>query len=218
MLYFASKRGAVVCGLNFANGEKEGGGYKHGATAQEEDLCRRIPTLYTSLYNAARDGCYPFGPATCTSPDRPAKYSDVLYTGHLTVARAGEEDGYQLLPKEEQRKVSLVAAAAPNIKFKDEINDTNLIYRTIRSIFIAPKMAEPEVNTLILGAWGCGAFGGDPRVISELFGKALFQENLGQLYREVHIAIPKTSPHDVNYGTFLDYFKRCDPALREIEV
>ena len=40
-------------GLNFANAHHAGGGYLRGARAQEEDLCRLMPTLYTALKRLA---------------------------------------------------------------------------------------------------------------------------------------------------------------------
>mmetsp|Transcript_47437 Transcript_47437/g.91693 ORF Transcript_47437/g.91693 Transcript_47437/m.91693 type:complete len:324 (-) Transcript_47437:19-990(-) len=209
MLHFAADRRRVVCALNFANGKDVGGGYKNGSTAQEEDLCRRIPALYTSLYRAAKDGMYPFGPSTCSSVDAPEKYADVLYTANLIVAREGEEGGFGVLPRERQVQVSLVAAAAPNMRFANDINDPELIYRTIQTIFLAPRMIQKEVTTLILGAWGCGAFGGQPAEIAQLFVQALIRDNLGQSYRDIHFAIPRTCPTDANYDTFRDVFRAC---------
>eukprot|EP00928_Gymnodinium_smaydae_P048510 TRINITY_DN32439_c0_g1_i1.p1 TRINITY_DN32439_c0_g1~~TRINITY_DN32439_c0_g1_i1.p1 ORF type:complete len:312 (+),score=52.78 TRINITY_DN32439_c0_g1_i1:66-1001(+) len=205
--FFAKQKGNVVCALNFANGETPGGGYKNGAVAQEEDLCRQFPTLYSTLYKSKSDGLYPFGPCTCKSASAPEKYSDVLYTAGLTLGRASMENGYALLLPEQEVTASMVAAAAPNIRFASEISDRELIYNTVQTIFKAPRLMEEEVNTLILGAWGCGAFGGDAKTIAELFVRALMSDSLGDLYREVHFAIPKLAPDDNNYEVFVQVLK-----------
>lgn len=204
--HFARNRKNVVCALNFANGQTAGGGYKNGATAQEEDLCRQFPTLYSTLYNAMKDGLYPFGPCTATSPSCTGTYSDVLFTAGLTLARGNMEDGYPFLADHEEVEVSMVAAAAPNIRFAKEISDPQLIYHTIETIFKAPFVWQAETNVLILGAWGCGAFGGNARQIAELFARALISDNFGQAYKEVHFAIPKLSSTDNNYEEFIQVF------------
>lgn len=215
--HFASIKGNVVCLLNFANGQTAGGGYKTGATAQEEDLCRQFPTLYSTLFNATKEGLYPFGPCTCKSASAPAKYSDVLYTSDLPLARGGMEDGYPLLSEAQQVTVSMVAAAAPNIRFASEISDPELIYNTMQTVFKAPRLIQPEVNTLILGAWGCGAFGGDPKQIAELFVRALISDSFGDLYKEVHFAIPQLAPNDVNYEVFARVLKEFELKVTNLD-
>lgn len=204
---FSKDRRNVLCALNFANGETPGGGYKNGATAQEEDLCRQCPTLYSTLYNAQKEGLYPFGPCTCRAASSPEKYSDVLYTSGIALARGGMEEGYPLLLEDKQVTVSMVAAAAPNIRFAKEIADPELIYQTVQSVFVAPRLIEPEVTTLILGAFGCGAFGNDPKQIAELFVRAFVSDSFSELYQEVHFAIPKLAPTDNNYEVFAQVFK-----------
>ncbi|CAE7365087.1 unnamed protein product [Symbiodinium sp. CCMP2592] len=200
LLALGRQRGRKVCALNFANGKDAGGGYKNGASAQEEDLCRRIPLLYSSLLGAKKEGLYPFGPPTCPSTGQPEKFRDVLYTTNLVVGRASQEEGYRILHRDEQATVSLVAAAAPNLKFGSDVNDAQLIYQTMVNIFRAPQVWEPGINTLILGAWGCGAFGGDPSRIADLFLQALLKDGCGQGYEEVHFAIPQFTPEDPNYA------------------
>lgn len=214
--YFARDRRNVVCALNFANGQTPGGGYKSGATAQEEDLCRQCPNLYTTLYNAAKDGLYPFGPSTCKAASHPEKYSDVLVTAGVAIARGNMEEGYPLLLGKEA-VVSMVAAAAPNIRFANEVSDPRLIYNTVQSIFKAPRITDPQVNTLILGAWGCGAFGGNPKQIAELFVRALISDNLGHLYKEIHFAIPKLTTEDKNHEVFSQVFKEFRLQIADLD-
>mmetsp|Transcript_39518 Transcript_39518/g.102433 ORF Transcript_39518/g.102433 Transcript_39518/m.102433 type:complete len:263 (-) Transcript_39518:112-900(-) len=192
-----------VCGLNFANGVNVGGGYKTGALAQEEDLCRRLPMLYTSLYNAKKEGLYPFGPSTYESKEKPGKYCDVLFTPDVVIARRSEEWGFELLPNHEQLGVSLVTAAAPNINFANEVKDLELMYNTVQSVLFAPLLHEPKTEALILGAWGCGAFGGVAEEIGELFARAL-RDGLGSDYKHIHFAIPRG---DKNQNA--DVFRKC---------
>merc|ERR1719245_1406858 len=109
-------------------------------------MCLRLPNFYTTLHNAKKTGLYPFGPSTCRSPDKPAKYSDVLFTPGVVVARKGEEEMFELLPQEQQVLVSIVTAAAPNVKFATEVYDLELMYQTVKSIFIVPRLKMPETT------------------------------------------------------------------------
>lgn len=214
LLYFCERGGGLpVCGFNFANGQRVGGGYKTGATAQEEDLCRQIPNLWPSLKQAQDDGLYPFGPPTHVSPGNPGKYSDVLYTDGLVVARTGSLDGYELLPADKCAAVSLVTGAAPNINFANDVYDLELMYETVKTVFIAPLLQARKAGeiTLVLGAWGCGAFGCHPKDIADLFVRALTQDRLGRLYREVHFAIPPGP----NAEAFKEVFRARNVAFSE---
>merc|ERR1712064_239529 len=85
--------------------------------------------------------------------------------------------------------IAIVSAAAPNVK-QGEVFDQRFIYDAMRTIVIAPKIKDPRIEVLVLGAWGCGAFGCDPKVMAQLFGTLLVKERCGDLYREVHFAIP----------------------------
>lgn len=215
LYHFAMKERRRVCGLNFANGVDVGGGYKNGAMAQEEDLCRRIPNLYTSLFQAKQAGLYPFGPGTASSSSSPGKYCDVLWTPRCVLARLGEEGGFDLLRADRQASVGLVAAAAPNLAFANppDLHDRNLMENAVKTILIAPRLMDPEVSTIVLGAWGCGAFGGNASEICSLFCAALVESRLGRLYQEVHFAIPEGS--DNNLSVFKDFFKTNSIPFRE---
>jgi len=205
--HFAKENKRKVCALNFANGQQPGGGYKTGAVAQEEDLCRRMPQLYSSLWAAQTERMYPFGPCTYISPSEPSRYSDVLYTKDVWLGRQSSNEGFAVLPADRQVPCSIVSAAAPN-GGKQEVSDPDLLYKTVEAIFRVPKLLEPEVNTLVLGAWGCGAFLCSPVEMSTLFVKALTIGGLGDLYEEIHFAILSASPDDRNLSVFKDTFAK----------
>lgn len=60
-------------------------------------------------------------------------------------------------------------------------------------------------DAIVLGAWGCGAFGNDGRQIAGLFREALSTECAGA-YRQVAFAIVDWSSERRFIGTFEDVF------------
>mmetsp|Transcript_10747 Transcript_10747/g.23465 ORF Transcript_10747/g.23465 Transcript_10747/m.23465 type:complete len:440 (+) Transcript_10747:155-1474(+) len=199
----------TVCGLNCATGLDPCPGYKRGVHGEEEDLCRRIPDFALSLQNAKRVGLYPFGPPTCTDLEEPARYSDVLFTPDMVVARGCEEKGYPVLDAEEQVKVALVSAVAPNVTDspESEIFDKDRVYNSIRNIIITPKTFSPDVTTLVLGAFGWKG-GCKAEDMAELFAKALKDESLAGLYSEIHFAIPGVFGDQTYSKVFREIFRR----------
>ena len=47
----------------------------------------------------------------------------------------------------------------------------------------------PETETLILGAWGCGAYGNDPHKITEKMNEVNL--NFGGMFKNIVFSVPK---------------------------
>lgn len=179
-----------VAVLNFASGSVPGGGYQRGAGAQEEELCRQAPGLFGSLRHARDNmGLYPFGASTSRSWQwlDPAHMSDVLITLVVFLRRGGRECGFPVL--DTWRTFMVVSAAAPN-RNKRQFWTPTLWRESMRVIFCAPHAAAPDnpPTILILGAWGCGAFGNDPVVVAQYFAEAA--REFAHMYRHVIFAVP----------------------------
>jgi uncharacterized protein (TIGR02452 family) len=212
LLHYADvlkKDGKVVCALNFANGEHVGGGYLRGARAQEEELCRQFPCMYTTLSRAKEYGhAYPFGACTYEGGRDTKRYADVLFTPRVVARRYSQAEGYAVIRDARVlSNIAIVSAAAPNIKGGREFFDPELVKQAMESILLAPKCRGRSIDVLILGAWGCGAFGCDPHVMAKLFAEVLVKgSNLGCLYKEIHFAIPES--RDSNLQIFAEVLKK----------
>ena len=60
---------------------------------------------------------------------------------------------------------------------------------------------------LVLGAWGCGAFGNDAAVVSDLFCKALMEQSQNgvqtkDLFRRIVFAVRSRGEESYNYKEF----------------
>lgn len=156
------RQGYNVCALNFADALTPGGLVATGEVTQEEDLCR-CSNLYESLIkpDCIRD-YYEYNNSLNSS-----KYSDrVIYSKGVTILR--ESLNYSLLNK--TVKCDIVTCPAP-IVFPNQLEYYNLIVNRIRGILRV--VASNDINAVVLGAWGCGAFGGDARLVGRAFSEVI---------------------------------------------
>lgn len=179
--------------LNFASARNQGGGFLSGALAQEEDLCR-ASGLYGCLkrkplfYNAnilCDDTFYTHG---------------VIYSPNVPFFR----DDHNLF-LEKPFSLSIVSAPAPNITSTKVSVDKNLLTglireRAIRVLQVAHANGHKNV---ILGAWGCGAFGNDPEMVAKAFMLAVSKV---PYFEHVTFAVYDTREPFVLYETFKEVY------------
>jgi uncharacterized protein (TIGR02452 family) len=191
-------QGRRALALNFASATTPGGGFLSGARAQEECLAR-CSGLYACL---AGNPMYGFHRAR-----RDALYSDyAIYSPDVPVFRSEDPAGILL---DEPWLCSFITCPAVNAK-------ALLDYAPERAAEIVPAMRArvDKVLTLaaahghtdvVLGAWGCGAFGNDGQSIATLFREALDGRFAG-VFEQVVFAITDWSPERRFIGPFEDVF------------
>ena len=199
--------------LNMASRQNPGGGVQTGAGAQEENLFRRS-NLFQSLFQ--------FVPYAEKYGVRKSRFQYPLdrnyggiYTPDATVFRGTEQMGYPLLEKPFQ--MSFIAVAG--------INRPTLASPER----IAPELVEPVKNkmrtifrigllhhhdSLVLGAFGCGAFRNPPAHIARLFHEVMEEEEFKNKYKLLVFAILDDHNARLKHnpkGNFL-------PFVREFEI
>lgn len=148
--------------LNFASARNVGGGFLAGAQAQEEDLCR-CSGLYPCLKKKPL-----FYNANILCDD--TLYTDgVIYSPKVPFIR----NEYNLL-MEDPYELSIISAPAPNVNgtknIDHEVLNSVLLRRCQTILLVAHKHKHKNI---ILGAWGCGAFGNNPFDVVSIFMAAL---------------------------------------------
>lgn len=155
-------RGTVMA-LNFANAMVPGGAYRIGGQAQEESLCRSS-LLYASLCRAK--GFYGYHWLHST----PLYSHRVLYSDNIPVIRSA--DGELLAVP---CVCDFLTAAAVNRRLAMPWHTKERIHAVMRqrieAVLAAAMQHMPEV--LILGAFGCGAFGNRREEILPMFAEAI---------------------------------------------
>lgn len=171
--------GKWTVALNFASATHPGGGFLTGARAQEESLC-----WSSGLYACLRDQpMYEFH-----RQRHDPLYTDyALYSPVVSVFR--DDDGRLL---DEPYQCAFITSAAVNASVllqrdpaRRELINPAMAARVRKVLTIGAAHAH---TAIVLGAWGCGAFGNDGHEIASLFQQAVTDEFRG-VYETVIFAI-----------------------------
>ena len=162
--------------LNFANASQRGGGYITGARAQEEDLCRVIPALYSALQQLV----YPLDPATVPASSvaicrAPGTYAMAPFATPVVVLTAAALDMRPVIAGQPQ---VLPTASAYDMEMR----------RRARVVLHAAHAV--GCRDIVLGAWGCGVFQNDATAVANVFAAVLATSEWRCRFDTIIFAIP----------------------------
>lgn len=199
--------------LNFASATCPGGGVRGGSTAQEESLCR-CSTLYPSL---SQD----FLQETFYHENRMRKdcrhTDECIYSPGVVVFKSDNRFP-EMVPEEEWFSVDVISCAAPNLR-----NNPNNIYNfetgkplgisneelydihVKRAEYILSVALDNNIDILVLGAFGCGAFENDPYIVAKAYAYAL--KKYLKYFTIIEFAIYCNRYNMENYDAFVSVFK-----------
>ena len=184
------EKGMRPLALNFANGIKPGGGFLGGARAQEEVLCRSS-ALYETLKG---DPMYDFH----RKRSRPDSSNWMIYSPDVPVFR--NDAGNAL---EKPWLLSFLTSAAPYAPAIGQPESGDLLKSRIHRVYEIASAFDHD--SLVLGAWGCGAFSNDPQRTAMDFRNILEQEFLGH-FSKIIFAVTDWSEERRFLGPFRDTF------------
>lgn len=206
--------------LNFASFKNPGGMFLYGSMAQEEFLCHHS-NLYNVLvgYEEKNKNYYCVNRKNTNRAlyyNRMLYSPDILFTDKmLNKYNESEDNGFV--------KADVITCAAPNtsayLRYYDpEMKDFQKIYEVIKSRieFIISTVSCFDIDTLILGAYGCGVFGNDPSLIASLFIDSLIQHNA--YFRKIIFAIPTSEAsaiYNYNYKAFSEVLFEKEKEMKK---
>lgn len=202
-------KGQRIAVHNFASATNPGGGVERGANAQEECLCRcsdlffclNTPDMWASFYTPHRNA------------GDPIHNDDIIFTPGVTVFKTDTAIP-KLMDEKDWYTVDVITCAAPNLRERPSNNyntgdgkkkilmkDSELLKlheKRLKRILDVAVMQ--NVDTIILGAFGCGAFSNNPEVVA-LAAKNVVKNYL-KSFHNIEFAI-YCSPRDTqNYTIF----------------
>jgi uncharacterized protein (TIGR02452 family) len=185
--------------LNFASATNPGGGVAKGSSAQEESICR-----CTTLYGVLSDNKFKKEFYDYHKSRHDTLYTDtVIYSKDIVVFRNDVKVPVGILDKRKWVSVDVITCPAPNIKNRQEKPCDMRDVLLKRAALIFESALSNDVDILILGAWGCGAFGNSPNVVASTF-KHLLGTEYNRYFDKVIFAIHGNGNYLAFKGIFDD--------------
>ena len=165
-----------------------GGGVKNGSRAQEEDICRRTtlyPTLLTHRY--------------------PLKPLELIYSPDIAILKTPE---FKTMANKQHINVLTMAAIRRPALTKTNTyreHDKALMYDKV--CMVLQTAYYHGIDTLVLGAWGCGAFQNPPHEVAAIFRHFLIDGPFKCVFRHVSFAILERGPEPLG-NAFRSVFQK----------
>lgn len=198
--------------LNFASASHPGGGVETGARAQEETICRRS-TLTRSIFSFDAKYASKYGYPLSEGEHYPIiSQFGAIYSPDVTVFREGPECTLMDNPF----NVAVISCAALNLGGKYALRLTPeghmpeeavaITRNKIRTVFRIGLLHGHD--SLILGAFGCGAFSNPPSEIASLFHQVMEEKEFKNRYKLITFSIIEDhNSRNSNLKAFRDEFQ-----------
>ncbi|MCD7888801.1 MAG: TIGR02452 family protein [Oscillospiraceae bacterium] len=189
--------------LNLASATEPGGRTRKGASAQEEDLCRRS-SLLLSLESENAKKYYDYNNSLKTHMGS----NGIVMSENVEVIKNHFSETLA-----EPFPISVMTCTAPMIRMGLE-GMTQEEYESMLETRIRGMLtvaATEKYRHLILGAFGCGIYGNDASLVSRLFYEAIMGFSYAgkpaeALFDSIDFAVLCKPEKDYNYKEFCKYF------------
>lgn len=192
-----AKDGENIAVLNFASYKNPGGKFIDGSKAQEECLCHE-----SNLYNVLSEFQHSYYDWNSKNLNRSLYRDRALYSPDVIFNKNGKEV-----------HCGVITCASPNKsaaqKYCNVSDQENSMVLKGRIEYVLKIAKDNCADTLVLGAYGCGVFGQDPKEVASIF-KGLLEKPEYQCFSHVVFAIPEGK--DRNLESFREAFKRFSPV------
>ncbi|KAJ3040517.1 hypothetical protein HDV00_010827 [Rhizophlyctis rosea] len=186
-IHLKRKEGLNPLILNMASQFKPGGGWQNGSAAQEEQL------FYRTTYDLALSD--PFKLDTTRRWRYPMPVAGGIYTPNVLVIRHNEGTGFRVMDPHNRVFLDFVAVAALKGPKLDQYarycdRDRQIMAEKIRAMLRIGIITGHR--DLLLGAFGCGAYGNPAPEVAMLFKQVLGEEEFAGWFDHVDFAILDT--------------------------